>query len=295
MARVFLTGATGLLGRSLLPRFLQAGHRVRALARTPGATPDAEWIVGDLRNPSGYAAHLIDTDILVHAAAVTGKATPALHDQVNREGTATLVEAATRAGVARIIFISSIAAGFRDIKRYPYALAKRAAEQCVRRSPISATILRPTIIIGPGAGVLEGLRRLAALPVIPVFGPGRVLVQPIGVDDTARYVTHAVTAPDLDGLTCTIGGPDRVTLEDLLGRIHRRLRPSPPRFVHLPLGPILTALGTVERIAYRAVPLTVGQLATFRHDGIADPNPLQDALAGSLTSLDELLKESLAP
>src|SRR5262245_15139073 len=112
MSKVFLTGGTGLLGTRLRARLEASGVAFVDLPRGQGA---------DLRVPSSYSASLAGVDTVVHLAAATGKATPALHAEVNLGGTKGLLEQCRRAGVRRFIFVSSIAAGFPDLSRYPYA------------------------------------------------------------------------------------------------------------------------------------------------------------------------------
>jgi hypothetical protein len=96
-----------------------------------------------------------------------------------------------------------------------------------------------------------------------------------------------------DGEILELGGPETLTLRELLGRMHRRLRQRPPRFINLPMGVVLPLLTLLERAAYRLVPLTVGQLATFRFDGVAEPNPLWLARRERLLDVDAMLAESL--
>src|SRR5882672_471847 len=177
MTKVFLTGATGFLGRHVR-RQLERGEglAVAELSRARGA---------DLLVPASYERELAGADIVLHLAAATGRAAPADHFRVNVEGTRILLEQSRRHGARRFVFVSSIAAKFPDIRRYPYARAKLEAEALVAGGGIEYSIIRPTIIAGPGAPVLAGLRRLAMLPIVPVFGTGRVRVQPIFVDDLA--------------------------------------------------------------------------------------------------------------
>lgn len=84
-----------------------------------------------------------------------------------------------------------------------------------------------------------------------------------------------MTFPDLrryfSGETLELGGPEVVPQRDLLDRQHRRARAGSARFLPIPLGIVIPLLGAAESVVYGLLPMTVGQLATFRLDGMARP------------------------
>lgn len=291
MARVFLTGATGFLGRRVAAQLRQHGHRVTALQRQASDAPDV--IVGDLTTPAEWGSRLRGHDVIVHLAAVTGKAPKLEYARVNVGGTRALIEAAHHAGVPRLLFCSSIAATFPNLESYPYAESKVAAEALVRQSGLRTTILRPTIIAGAGSPVLAKLADLAALPVIPLFGDGRVRVQPILAEDLAAFIVDCIDTDRFDGEILELGGRDVLTIRQMLGRLHDQQRPPTGRFLSVPMGLVLPVVGLLESLAGQKVPMTVGQLSTFRFDGIARPNSLWTARRDQLASLDAVL--ALAP
>lgn len=248
----------------------------------------------DLLDPASYTDALAGASTVVHCAAATGKASPRDHFRVNVDGTRLLLEQCARHGVRRFVFVSTIAVTFPDIRQYPYALAKRDAERLVRDSGLDFTIVRPTIVAGRGAPVLAGLAKLAGLPRVPVFGPGTARVQPILVDDLVEGLAIVAAEGVGSGQTIELGGPEVVTIEALLGAMHRYLRGTRPRAIHLPLPPVLASLGVLELFARRFLPVTVGQLSTFRFDGVARPHALFERLRPTMTGLDQMIAQSLA-
>lgn len=287
MARVFLTGAAGFLGRQVAAQLRQRGHQVTSLHRRP--SNDADAVVGDLTTPSEWGARLAGHDVIVHLAAVTGKAPKLEYARVNVGGTRALIEAAHHAGVPRLLFCSSIAATFPNAGTYPYAESKVAAEALVRQSGLRTTILRPTIIAGAGSPVLSKLAELAALPIIPLFGDGGVRVQPILAADLAAFIVDCIETDRFDGEILELGGRDVLTIRQMLGRLHDQQRSAAGRFLSVPMGLVLPAVGFLESLAGPRVPMTVGQLSTFRFDGVARPNSLWDARRDRLASLDTVL------
>jgi uncharacterized protein YbjT (DUF2867 family) len=177
---------------------------------------------------------------------------------------------------------------------YPYAATKEAAEAAVRASGLAFTVVRPTIILGPGAPVLAGLRRLALLPVIPVFGRRNARVQPIDVDDLAQLLEALLEPGSFQGQTLELGGPEVLGMIDLLQEIRRASRGgSPGRVLRLPLAPIATLLRICAGAGLR-LPLTAGQLSSFASDGVAEPNEFSSRRRAALTPLATTLQRSLA-
>ena len=188
--RVVVTGASGFLGRSLVAHLSQNGHDVLALSRSAGTPFDLSGVTSgtmpDLADPTASWDGLLQRgDVVVHLAGLAhGSLDDERHDPINHLGTVRLVEAAARASVAQLIFISSIAAQTgpaasdvltEDDEPKPvnaYGRAKLAAERAVAGGGIAHTILRPGVVYGENAkGNLRMLEQLAHLPVpLPFAG-----------------------------------------------------------------------------------------------------------------------------
>ncbi|MBI3484259.1 MAG: NAD(P)H-binding protein, partial [Acidobacteria bacterium] len=296
--RLFITGASGFLGRCLLARLDPANFQeITCLTRSALAIAPAgiDWVRGNLADTTTYSAALSGADCVIHLAAATGKLPPREYFSVNLDGTRRLVEQCKQTGVRNFLFVSSIAAGFPGQSRYYYAQSKVQAEEIVRASGLRHAIVRPTMIFGRGSPVLAGLAKLAALPVIPVFGNGRTPVQPIAVENLADFILRIVDNDLFRGETFDLGGPDVVSIEELLRKIHLLLRHSNPKTLHIPMSLLLPALTLLEIVAYPLLPITIGQLATFRFDGTARPNALWSERKPHLQSLEKMLAAALAP
>jgi nucleoside-diphosphate-sugar epimerase len=221
--RLFVTGGSGFIGRRLLDELLSRGHQVTGLTRSEGALPaKASAIQGDLLEPAVYESALEGCETVLHLAAATGTASAQVLERSNVEGTEVLLGACRRHGQPRFLFISSIAVSFPDLTDYPYARSKARAEEAVRRSGLDYLIVRPTAVFGPGSPTFEGLWRLAGLPVTPLFGGGTARVQPIHVEDLVSRLADAVEDGDFEGRTVAVGGPEIVTMRDLLLSLRRR-------------------------------------------------------------------------
>ncbi len=294
---LFLTGAGGFVGRRVLERLAALpGVEVRCLARRPDSLatavpprPGWRYLAGDFTDLEACRAALAGAETVLHLGAVTGKAPRRAYLEVNARGTETLVRAAREQRVSRFILVSSVAAGFADRRYYHYAASKRAAEQAVAASRLDYLVIRPTMVFGPGSPVQAGLTRLATLPVALLFGSGEVLVQPVHVDDLAQLLVAALELRPLEGRVITVGGPDRITLRELVVRLRRAASGSSGPVLRLPLEPFRSLLAWLEPLALGVLPVTAGQLATFANPGVASA-PLPAGLPPPRRGLDEMLR-----
>jgi NADH dehydrogenase len=285
VASVFLTGASGFVGTRVRALLEHRGHEVHIVNR--GAVPPAA-----LRDAESYRHALEQCSVVLHLAALTGKAPRQDYWSVNVEGSRILLEAAQRAGVRRVILTSTIAVRFPE-PRYWYAQSKAEAERLVKKSGMAFVVVRPTMVGGRGSPVLQGLARLADLPLIPVPGGGQVRVQPILVNDLAEMMVALVETEQFDGQVLEVGGREAVPLRELLERIRLRRRGRRAPLLPLPAGILRLGLDALERLSWRLPPLTVGQLATFRFDGTAVPNPFWEARRAGLAGLDAIVEQSV--
>lgn len=242
MTRTLVTGASGTLGRVLLPKLVAAGHEVRAASRSPPAdgggrdgadgdtevdrndttdTDDVEWMKLDLADGTGFEAAVADVDVVVHAASAPTGDTEA----VDVEGTERLVDAAAEAGVENLLYTSIV--GIDDIP-YSYYDAKVAAETAIESSDVPSTIVRATQF---HAFLDEMLGYVAKLPVWPL--PTRMRIQPVDEREVANVVVeHATT--EARGRTDPVGGPEVHTLGEL-ARAYREARGLRRPIVRLPI------------------------------------------------------------
>jgi NADH dehydrogenase len=293
--RVFLTGATGFLGRHLLDLLDESrAELVVCLVRDPAkltgksrATTYVKAVAGDLLQPEKYAAELAGVDVVCHLAALTGKATAEQMERVNVEGTRVLLETARAAGVKRFLHVSTISVTFPEKRHYPYARSKERAEEIVRSSDLDWAIIRPTIVLGPGSGWGKKLFALATAPIPFLFGSGRTRMQPVDVRDVAWFLAEMLGMPTLGRVTVEIGGPDVLTFDEFIAKVRARRTP----ILHVPAGPLVATLGALERPLFSLLPVTAGQFYGFLHDTTATPHTLAGRLMPARRNVDAMIEE----
>jgi uncharacterized protein YbjT (DUF2867 family) len=200
MNEILVTGGTGVLGRRAVDRLRAAGHESRVLSRSgrPGT------IQGDLLTGAGLDGAVDGVETIVHCASNPYRKTR----RTDVGGTELLLQAAARAGVSHVVFISIV--GVDRNPYYPYFRVKLDAESVVERSPVPWTILRATQFHDL---VLKALRLLDRLPaVMPI--PGGVLFQPIDVGEVADRLVELALSPPA-GRVPDVGGPEVLTFAEL--------------------------------------------------------------------------------
>lgn len=268
MARIAITGGTGFVGIHTTKALLRAGHQVRLIARGKRRTPrpqGVEMVRADVLSGRGLAEGLTGVDVLVHLVAVILEKGGQTFDAVNAEGTRRVAEAAKAAGVGHHIQMSALGAG--PDPHYPYLRSKWQGEEYVRASGVPYTILRSSLMFGPGDGFFTVLTRLVRRnPVVPIVGDGRTSFQPIAVEDTARIVVECVERGP-DRRVHDIGGPDHLSYEEIIDIIRRELGVRRLK-VHLPVVAMVPAAAVMERVFPRKPPITRGQLRLLEKHNI---------------------------
>lgn len=264
--RVAVTGATGFIGRHVSARLAALGTDVRAIVRSRGrlaALPNLTIVQAPLE-PSALAAAFAGVDAVVHLAGVVS--TVRLHEyaDVNVGGTRAVAAAAFAAG-ARLIHVSSLAAAGsaspasprreEDPSRplTPYGRSKLESEQHVAAlQGLQWTILRPSVVYGPGDRAMLPLFRFARYGVLPLIGRRDAAYTFIHIHDVLRAIEAALAAPALFE-TVFVGHPQPVTARQLLAGIQTAVgRPAA-------MVPIPDALMRIAAMAGEATGKIVGR------------------------------------
>jgi uncharacterized protein YbjT (DUF2867 family) len=230
---LLLTGATGLIGSSLLRRLTAQGEPVRCLVRDPRRLgPErvrVQITIGDLTDPRALRRAMRGVRTVVHLAASHRDQPHATIEELAGMATFRLLRAAEHAGAGHFVFFSALGA----TPHHPSRLhrAKALAERAVDEAALRTTTFAPSLVYAPGDRRLARLERLAWLPAVPLAGRGRAQTQPIWADDVADCVLAALERPGGERARYELAGPDVLThrevVELALRAAHRRRRLLP--------------------------------------------------------------------
>jgi NADH dehydrogenase len=275
MRRVFVTGATGFVGPSVIQALRSDGYVVRCLVRR-GSERDllglgaVERVEGDILVRRGLEEGMAGCQALIHLVGIIRErpAVAATFEMVHTQGTINVIEAAATAGVRRYLHMSAL--GSRPGARARYHQTKWAAEEAVRASGLVWTIFRPSIIYGRGDEFVKMLAHMVdRYPIVPVIGSGRQRLQPVPVEHVAEGFARALALPATEKQVYEIGGPDRVTMVELLDHIGMALGHRRVRKIHVPLGFIRPVARVLHRLP--GFPVTPDQLRMLEEDNVCDP------------------------
>jgi NADH dehydrogenase len=236
---------------------------------------------------------LADVDAVIHSAAVTTSSASEESEATNLAGTAHLLRAVRywRPGI-RIVFISTQSVlGQSDSA---YAQTKRQAESMIRQSGLPYVIVRPGLVIGPGStGLFARMRQtIRKLPVLPLLGGGRALVQAIEVSDLCDALGRCVQLPPEDCPELNLGDSHPISLAGFLQQLARAETGRPRLALSIPLAPIKLAvsLGQALRVP---LPISKDNIRGMETVISMDTAPSLDHLGMKLPALSQALERCM--
>jgi uncharacterized protein YbjT (DUF2867 family) len=271
---VAVMGATGFVGRHLVPHLLAAGHEVRALSRGGRRLPDwppdrVRSFAVDVVDGTGLDAALAGAEAVVHLVAIPRQGRGRTFEGTNVGGVERVVDAAAAAGVRRIVHLSVL--GAVDDPELAYLRSKWRGEQVVRASGLEWVVLRPSLLFGEGDGFFTLIRTTLTWwspGVVALPGDGSARFQPLSVDDLAIAVERSIVEPARAGQTYELGGPEYLTYRQIVDAVmratgKRRLKMSMPI-------PLLSALTLVTDRILPIFPVSHDQVRSLRMPNFTD-------------------------
>jgi nucleoside-diphosphate-sugar epimerase len=291
---VLVTGGTGVVGRVTVDRLLERGHTVRLFSRHAerdralwgaGVEPRA----GSVARDDEIRGAAEGCDAILHIAGVIDEIPPEVtFENVNINGTRRIVEEARRAGVGRLVYVSSLGA---ERGSSQYHRSKLAGEEIVREFEGRWLVCRPGNVYGPGDQVISLLLKLVrSLPVIPVIGGGDQQFQPISVEDLAIALARSVEPEAPVRQVLDLAGAERVSINELLEILERITDRHPQR---VPVPEWLAVLGS--ELADRAgleVPVNHDQITMLLEENVI-PAGRRNALVENFGVVPTPLEEGL--
>ncbi len=276
-SQVTVFGASGFIGRHVVRRLAGAGCRVIAAARhaegsarlkdlaAGGGVVAADCDVAD----AGRIAFLLDgSDAAVNLVGILFESPGRSFEALHAEAPGRIAKAAAEAGIRRFVHISALGADVTSPSRYQST--KGRGETAAWAALPATVVLRPSVVFGPEDSFFNRFDEMARLsPVLPLFGGGGNLFQPVFVGDVAEAVHAALTRDDTGGRAFELGGPERASFRELMALL---LAESGRRRLLLPLPMVMAdAIGLLgDGLAALGLtpPLTRDQARMLRTDNV---------------------------
>ena len=291
---ILVAGGTGFVGGGIVRELALRGKQFAVLTRNAARSAArfaglvVQYREGDVCDPSSLEAAIAGVDAVIGCqqfpnSPIENPKKGHTFDEVDARGTENLVIAAKAAGAKQYIYLSAAGAA---PEGYHWFRAKWRAEQAVRNSGLTYTILRPPWVYGPEDRALNRFLAMSRFqPFVPLIGAvGKQMMQPVFVDDVGRATVKCLDNPAAANQTFEIGGPGVFAMSDVVktalqvaGR--RRLLLPAPTFVMKALASVLQFMP--------GRPLTPDAVDFITMDALADPTDMSDKLGLTPTPLRE--------
>jgi uncharacterized protein YbjT (DUF2867 family) len=289
--RVAVFGATGTVGRALLPALVRE-HEVVGVSRRPRSPEEGSgvlWVPADVTDPKGVAAALTGVEVAYHLVHSLGS-----RDFAERDRTAADVVAreAETAGVRQLVYLGGL--GEEGAALSPHLRSRRETERRLAGGSVPLTTLRAAMIVGAGSAAFETIVALVnRLPVMLLPRWTSTPTQPVALADVARCLAGVCGREEAFGETYDLGGPEVMTYREMIERI-ARIRGRRPPLLEVPvLTPRLSALW-LELVSPRNAGVARPLVEGLRNPTVARDDRIRGLVRFEPTPFDEAARAALA-
>lgn len=248
--RVLVLGSTGYVGGRLVPLLLERGYTVRAAGRSKGKIRSRPW--GSHPRLEPFTADVLDLEALSEALKGCDTAFYLVHSMthevgdfsdLDRKAAYTMVEAANKTGLSRIIYLSGLGEDQEDVPLSKHLKSRAEVGRILALGSARCTTLRAAMILGSGSASFEILRYLCdRLPMMLTPRWVNTRCQPISIRNVLDYLIGCLENPDTAGQVLDIGGPDILTYAELFALYAEEARIRKPLLIPVPfISPRLSA------------------------------------------------------
>lgn len=221
---ITVIGGAGFIGRSVVEKLAREGARVIILTRNTnkantlkplGDVGQITAVSGDALDDAALESVIAPADMVVNLVGILAPSGKQSFEATQADLPKRIAALAKMHNVEKIVHVSAIGADLKSKSRY--GASKAEGERSVLRGFSPTTVLRPSIVFGPGDGFFNRFGQMAMLaPALPVIGGGRNLMQPVYVGDVADAVVTALSNPETNDHVYELGGPNVYSFKKLM-------------------------------------------------------------------------------
>lgn len=268
---VFLTGATGFIGRHLADALAALQHQVVCAVRDPSSAidPRFRYVAADFTrdfDAADWEPRLAGIDVVINTVGIIREHGAQSFEAIHSRAPRALFAASAAAGVRLVLQISALGADEHAQSRYH--LTKKESDDFLARLPLRSVIVQPSLVYGPDGASARMFATLASLPVIALPGRGGQMIQPVHIDDLTASVVALIDQTVEKGTRLPIVGPQPIALREFLSTLRGAMGFGRAFFLPIPM--------PLVRIAAKAGTMLPGSLL--------DPETLQMLERGNTAS-----------
>jgi uncharacterized protein YbjT (DUF2867 family) len=293
LGKVLVTGATGFIGKRLVPALLAAGFPVRCLTRRADADipAEAEIAVGDMFDRQSLHRALLRVETAYYLVHAMG-GTRAGFEARDREAAENFVSIAEKHGVKRVIYLGGL--GEESDKLSAHLASRLEVARILQKGDFQTTYLRAAVIIGAGSASFEMIRWLVdILPVMVLPKWVSTRCQPIAVNDVIAYLLGCLRDERTAGRTFDIGGAEILSYRDMMERFAEIRKKF---LVTLPVPFLTPKLSSYWVALFTPVPSSISMplIEGLANEVICHDTEIRNFIPLSLTPFDQAVRIALA-
>lgn len=278
-------GGTGFIGRQIVRELAAKGFRIKVAGRVPerafdlkpcGAVGQIAAVACNPNEEDSVRAAIKDCEAVINCIGILyEKGKSARFDKVHTDLPGMIARLCVQENVQRFIHISALGV---DKASSKYAKSKLAGETTILKEFPKATILRPSVVFGPGDNFFNMFAKMAVIaPAMPLIGGGKTKFQPVYVGDVADAVMAALMQPNVgednpQGKIYELGGPDIVTFKEIYERLFKETGRT-KKLINLPWG-VASFQGALMNVFLPKPPLTADQVCSLKTDNVVSEEAL---------------------
>ena len=291
MTTVLVTGATGFIGRRLVPALIDAGHDVRAMTRRPEAYDGPGEAVGaDVMDADSLRPALDGVDVAIYL--VHSLDDPDF-ERKDAQAARNFSAAAKAAGLSQIVYMGGLGDEGQDLSAH--LRSRREVEGLLGTDGVPVTVLRAAIVVGHGGISWELTRQLVKnLPAMVVPKWVGTRTQPISIDDVVRYLAGVVGQDEALGRVFEIGGPETLTYREMLQGVALAMNGRKLPIVVLPL--LTPGLSSRWLALVTDVDVTTGRnlIDSMSTEVVVRDTSIREVVPGEPQTYEEAVRRALA-
>ncbi len=296
MKKIFITGGTGFVGRQIIKGLFQKGYHLTCLIREGSESKlpipkNIEIVYGDISKAENLKGNLEGLDAIIHLVGIIRefpKRGITFH-KIHFQGSKNIIDIAVKEGVKRFILMSAL--GAEPNADTSYHKTKAQAEEYLKSSGLSFTIIKPSIIYGTEDQFVNTFAQIIKrMPFIPIIGDGTYQLQPISVKNVSEAFVKSLELPSAENESFEAGGPDKLEFNTIVDIISNVLGKK-ARKIHIPASIFKAIVMIMQR--YSFFPITLDQMEMLLSGNICDERRFFDTFQIIPVSFREGIKSYL--
>ncbi len=223
--KILLTGATGFIGSHIEKALQLKRYQLIPISRSHG------YDANKMLQAESWLPVLDGVDCVINAMGIIRETGRQSFERIHTQAAVALFAACEQLSLQRVIQISALGAD--EQASTPFLTSKKQADDYLRNRDCDWFVLRPSLVYGDGGVSSAMLRKLAALPLIPVIGKGEQMLQPVAINDLVDTVMQCIDSHDTRQ-TLDVVGPVPISYLDWLQLMRQQLGKSPAPTLKLP-------------------------------------------------------------